>query len=303
MNWEKIGIVYGETRAQVPTALIRGSEFRIYFSDRNFENKSYIKYIDLAIDHPKDGYRVNHNAILTPGEIGTFDYYGVMPSSLVRISDKEIFMYYTGWSRRLDIPYHNSVGLAISYDNGESFKRASNGPLFSSNPHEPYFSATPFVLKESDNWKCWYLSCTEWINILGKMEPRYHIKCAESTDGLHWVQNGKIAIDYQSNDEGGISQPSVIRENGIYKMWFSYRGLYNYRTNKKCSYRIGYAESKDGLIWKRNDELSGIDISENGWDDSMVCYPCVIKYYNKKYMFYNGNDFGKTGFGLAICKE
>lgn len=35
----------------------------------------------------------------------------------------------------------------------------------------------------------------------------------------------------------------------------------------------------------------------------MMCYPCVVEYNNKLYMFYNGNKNGKDGIGLAICED
>ena len=88
-------------------------------------------------------------------------------------------------------------------------------------------------------------------------------------------------------------------------MWYSYRNFFDYRTNKDNSYRIGYAESQDGIKWQRSDEkldfITNND-AENNWDDIMKCYPNVIKFNDKKYMFYNGNGFGKSGFGYAIIE-
>ena len=61
----------------------------------------------------------------------------------------------------------------------------------------------------------------------------------------------------------------------------------------------GYAESNDGLEWKRKDEEVGIETSDNGWDSEMLAYPYIYKHNEKIYMFYNGNGFGKSGFGYA----
>jgi hypothetical protein len=82
-------------------------------------------------------------------------------------------------------------------------------------------------------------------------------------------------------------------------MWYSYRKSIDYRDNPLNSYKIGYAESHDGIEWKRKDELAGIDLSENDWDSKMIAYPYVISLGLKKILFYNGNGFGKTGFGYA----
>ena len=105
-----------------------------------------------------------------------------------------------------------------------------------------------------------------------------------------------MCIDFKSKEEYAISRPCVIKEDGIYKMWYSYRG-------GSDTYRIGYAESADGIHWGRKDEEAGIDVSESGWDSEMIEYPFVLEHKGKKYMLYNGNSYGKTGFGYAILKE
>jgi sucrose-6-phosphate hydrolase SacC (GH32 family) len=101
--------------------------------------------------------------------------------------------------------------------------------------------------------------------------------------------------------EGGISRPSVLIEDGIYKMWFSARAITDYRENRERSYRIYYAESTDGIHWTRKDDEVGIDVSEDpkAWDYSMIEYPLVVQHRGRKIMFYNGNHFGQTGVGYA----
>jgi hypothetical protein len=117
------------------------------------------------------------------------------------------------------------------------------------------------------------------------------IKYAESMDGMIWQRTGTIAIDFKSAEEYAISKPCVLKENGRYKMWYSYRGT---------AYRIGYAESEDGIHWTRMDDQVGIDVSESGWDSDMIEYPHVFDHQGRRYMLYNGNEYGRTGFGLAI---
>jgi predicted GH43/DUF377 family glycosyl hydrolase len=58
--------------------------------------------------------------------------------------------------------------------------------------------------------------------------------------------------------------------------------------------------SHDGIHWERKDDETGITVSEKGWDSEAIAYPYCIKVKNKWIMFYNGNGFGKTGFGYAI---
>jgi hypothetical protein len=210
-------------------------------------------------------------------------------------------MYYVGWTVRNTIPYHNSIGLAVSEDGGVTFHRYSEGPLFSPSVVEPYYTGTACVLVEDGVWRNWYLSCTGWELVDGRPEPFYNIKYSESQDGITWDRKGDIAIDLQSKEEGGIARASVLKENGVYKMWYSYRKAFDYRTNPDNSYRIGYAESADGIGWKRFDDQAGIDVSENGWDSGMIAYPFVFEHKGIRYLFYNGNGFGRSGFGYATA--
>lgn len=62
---------------------------------------------------------------------------------------------------------------------------------------------------------------------------------------------------------------------------------------------VEYAESLDGETWERKDDKFNLTTSETGWDSEMLAYASVIKQNNIYYMLYNGNYFGKTGFGYA----
>jgi hypothetical protein len=308
MNWKKKGLIYlpdksmswSLTHAQVPVPDYIESEniIRIYFSTRNSLNQSQITFIEVDADNPKKILYISDKPLLEMGKAGTFDDCGTMPSWIVD-NASEKYLYYIGWNVRNTVPYHNSVGLAISKDGGRTFEKFSEGPLWDRDYIEPYFSASSCVLKENGLWKNWYLSCTEYRNINGKIEPRYHLKYAESADGINWKRNGTIAIDYKNEEEAGIVKASVLKENNKYRMWYSFRNFVNYRTDTKNSYKIGYAESENGVNWLRMDDSAGIDVSESGWDKDMIAYPHVIQVKNKLLMFYNGNGFGQSGFGYA----
>jgi hypothetical protein len=59
----------------------------------------------------------------------------------------------------------------------------------------------------------------------------------------------------------------------------------------------------DGDNWVRKDDESGIDVSAEGWDSQMICYPFVMDHKGERYMLYNGNGYGRTGFGVAILEK
>lgn len=307
MNWQKKGLIFNtqgeydwnKSHAQCPVVdLVSESMWRIYYSTRNDKGQSQITFIEVEAGKPETILYQHDKYLFDFGKFGTFDDSGLMPTAVVTIG-KYKYLYYIGWTLKKIVPYHNSIGLAISKDGGVNFEKVYNGSIMPPLPNEPYFTGTAFVRVESNVWRMWYLSCTEWIVINGEVEPKYHIKYCESQDGKNWNREGIVAIDYKNENEGGIASASVIKELGVYKMWFSYRNKFNYRANSAHSYRIGYATSIDGVSWIRKDELVNIRTSQIGWDSEMICYPNVIKFRSKYFMFYNGNGFGKSGFGYA----
>jgi len=311
MPWVKRGLVYApngqyewnQTHAQVPVVDIVDEEvWRIYYASRDARGKSHTSYIEVEAGNPKHILYEHDAPILSLGSMGTFDDSGIVPSWIVTAGRCK-YLYYIGWTLKVTVPYHNSIGLAVSNDGGKTFRKYGEGPLFDSTLLEPLFTASSCVLVEDGVWKNWYLSCTKWEVISGKPEPFYHIKYAESPDGIHWERKGIVAIDYKSKDEGGLARPSILKEHRRYKAWYCYRGAENYRTDITKTYRIGYAESADGIHWTRMDDAAGIDVSDDGWDSQMIAYPHVVQCRDTKYMFYNGNGFGATGFGYATYES
>jgi hypothetical protein len=301
MKWTKLGLVFcpsGETdwmqsHASVPIAeRLGGDRFKIYFSSRDKFNRSFTGYVVLDINHPNQILELSAAPILVPGELGEFDDSGAMATWLANRGEDQ-YLYYVGWNLGVTVPIRNSIGLAIS-KSGDHFKRYSNGPLLDRFVNEPHFCASCCVLPGDDVWRMWYLSCTGWQMRDGTPQHRYHIKYAESFDGINWQRNGLIAIDYLGTHEHAISRPSVVQDADCWKMWYSFRG---------ASYRIGYAESQDAQTWNRLDASAGIDVSPTGWDSQMIEYPFIFDHADQRYMLYNGNGYGKTGFGLAILDQ
>jgi len=150
-----------------------------------------------------------------------------------------------------------------------------------------------WVIQDNNVYKMWYGSTIDWKSKNGEMI--HVIKYATSKDGEKWQKHG-LAIPYELGVAQAFSRPTVAKDNDGYHMWFSYR------SGDGTKYRIGYAHSLDGKSWDRK-KNSGIDVSDDGWDSEMICYPFVFDHKSERYMLYNGNDYGKTGFGLAILEN
>jgi predicted GH43/DUF377 family glycosyl hydrolase len=146
-----------------------------------------------------------------------------------------------------------------------------------------------------------YIAGTEWILDNGKPEPIYKIKMAISNDGINWEKHNKELIESKIENEAQAS-PDVFFKDGIYHLFFCYRGGKDYR-GKTNGYRIGYAFSTNLNDWTRDDENVGISVSDEGWDSEMISYPHVFELNGNIYMYYLGNSVGKNGFGLAVLEK
>jgi len=311
MNWKKKSLIFNPcdntsgwitNYASLPVAdFSEENTLRIYFSTRDQNGRSLITYLETDPECPENIHYIHGSPILDLGDRGTFDDNGMMPS-WITTHDGIKYLYYIGWNPQVTVSYRLAIGLAISRDNGKTFERHSMGPLLDRSADEPYFNTAPCVLKTNSSWIMWYVSCTGWNIIKGHPEPSYNIKYAVSRDGINWRRTGETCINYDEFTQA-IGKPCVYYENSIYKMIYSYRRTDNYRTNPDASYRLGYAESVDGKIWVRKDGEIGISLSDSGWDSQMIEYSTTYKYRNTRYLIYNGNTFGKSGFGYAVLES
>jgi predicted GH43/DUF377 family glycosyl hydrolase len=253
-------------------------------------------YVDLDPIDPLKVLRVSVEPVLDVGVQGAFDDNGVIGASIISTSDGRLFMYYVGFELCHHIRYRLLTGLAVSSNGGASFQRVQQTPILERSDKELFFRCGPFAMLDGGVFKLWYVAGSQWTEIDGRDMPVYTIKYLESSDGINWGREGRVCIDLTDDQEYGFGRPYVIKDCGIYKMFYSIRV-------KHKGYRLGYAESTDGMDWIRKDDEIGIDVSETGWDSQMICYSAVVRVKDSLYMFYNGNNFGETGFGWALLDQ
>jgi predicted GH43/DUF377 family glycosyl hydrolase len=311
MGWQKKGLIFrpgqhpgtwAKSHACVPTAYhLNEATIRIFFSPRNAEGQSIPTFLDVDARDPSKVKYVHEKPIMTLGERGTFDDGGIMPCCIVPVGD-DLFLYYVGWNPSVSVPYRNAIGLAISRDRGMSFQKVVPGAIVDRSMHEPFFTASPWVMREKEDvWHMWYASSTGFVKVDDSYEPLYIIKYARSKDGIHWSRDNITCIPPRHKEEAN-ARATVLKDGEIYKMWYAYRGSRDFRDGADA-YQIGYAQSRDAVHWKRLDEKAGISYSDKGWDSSMQTYPCVLESFGRRLLFYNGNGFGKTGIGWAVWQD
>ena len=310
MKWIKKGVIFAPTaatermtsHAAIPVAdTTADGALRIYFSSRDRAGRSHPYSIDVAADDPGRVVAVCDRPLFPLGPAGTFDDNGIMPSWIATDGATK-YLYYIGWNPQVTVSYRLAIGRAISRDGGQTYAKELLGPVCDRSISEPYFCTAPCVRKEGDLWRMWYVSCTGWTVIRERSEPIYCVKYAESPDGIAWTMGGKVCIDYDDSTQA-IGRPCVFRLGGRYRMIYSYRYLDGYRTDPAKSYRLGYAESADGIAWVRKDDEVGIALSDTGWDSDMIEYCHYHTHGQNTYLFYNGNGFGQSGIGYAVLEQ
>jgi predicted GH43/DUF377 family glycosyl hydrolase len=302
MRWSKLGRIFcanGEypwmqTHAANPVAEHRHADvYRIYFSVRDAQRRAHIAFVDIDLNRPQTVLALSEAPVLAPGETGTFDDSGVSMGCLVKYGGKR-YLYYLGWNLGVTVPWRNAIGLAVSEGDDGPFIRVSQAPTMDRHHHDPFSISYPWGLVEDGRWRMWYGSNLSWGSGERQEEMSHLFKYAESADGLTWHRDGRIVLPFKDETEYAMSKPAVVRDPDMYRMWYSYRGH---------AYRIGYAESPDGLVWTRRDELAGIEPAVSDWDVGAVCYPCVFDHEGQRFMLYNGSRYGDTGFGLAVLEK
>lgn len=313
MKWKKLGKIFDPTQyklankclqfAQSPQTLVFHDFVRIYFAAREPDNGKYLSHIAF-VDMSKnlhDVIRVSDNTVIPLGGLGCFDEHGIFPINVVRQGDA-IFGYTCGWNRRVAVSVDTAIGLAISNDDGLTFQRIGDGPVLSASLHEPCLVGDGFVKIIGDTFHMWYIFGTGWKKYDNDVPPdrNYKIGHAVSKDGIEWVkEEARQIINDRLGDDESQALPTVIEIAGRYHMFFCYRQSFDFRVTKGRGYRIGHAWSDDLCNWSRADDNPLLEGTPGEWDSDMQCYPHVFECDGKVYLLYNGNEFGRYGFGLA----
>lgn len=295
---------WSRTHAQCPTTYaIDEHTLRIYFATRDVENRSSTTYIECDRERPERVTYIHGAPCIGPGPLGTFDDSGAMPSWIVP-HDGKLYLYYSGWNVGRNVPYRIAIGVAVSEDGGRTFVRWSPAPVLDRSRHDPMWVAQPCVRKVTENfWTMWYLSCTHWTEVEGQTEPHYLVKFAVSTDGLAWQPTGDVSLGYEAVGDGAIGRPAVILDGSVYRMYFSHRRVEGFRRDPERAYRLGYAESTDGVRFHRRDELFEMTGPRGAWESVMNEYATVYDHRGATYLVYNGDGFGREGLGYAVWQR
>jgi hypothetical protein len=300
--WKKRGLVFAPrgtdfSHGSHPCAVHYEDDiFVAAFTSRDAQQRSHIFLAYARIADGEMKLLGEPKLALRYGEPGCFDCDGAISVCFVSHGGW-IYLYYVGWQNLPDSLWICDTGRAILDPHELTLTREFQGPVLGRDKHNPLFAAATAFHLAGDVWRAWYNSGVRWERTASGWKHYYGIHYAESLDGINWNCYTNQCIPFADEYEYAFGRPSVYRAGDTYFMWFAHRATKDIET-----YRIGFASSQDGQRWLRNDSLSGIDVSAQGWDSEMICYPYVFEHRGLMYMLYNGNDYGKTGFGLAVME-
>lgn len=307
MLWNKLGIVYAptgempwaKTHAMIPTPfLLDNKTIRVFvtFCDESMIGRP--GYVDVDADNPLRIIRVSGSPLLDVGAPGNFDDHGLLTCSVTRGPNSCVFLYYAGFELCQTIRYRLLTGVAISEDDGATFRRARETAALERSEEERFFRGGPFCIYDGGIFKMWYVSGSAWEEIDGKQMPVYELRYIESNNGIDWGPKGQTVLPITEHDEHGFGRPWVtLNQDSTYSLFYSVRRR-SFR-----AYRMGYATSQGGVNWVRKDHEIGLDVTPGSFDSDAIMYAAPITVNGKTWCFYNGNEFGRDGFAVAELIE
>ena len=300
MIWKSEGLIFEPSKkinlikshGWVPTPYkINNHLYKIFYAGRDKFNHSNIYSFDFSFKN-KEIQNYSKKPILNKGRLGCFDDCAAIPSHAIKVNNK-IYLYYIGWTRGVSVPYMSALGLAQSSSINGSFKKYTESPILGRTNDDPIFTASCFVEYRNKKFEMIYTSNKSWKN-KPFFTPNYNLKNAYSKDGINWKTSSKFLLNKDISKEIAITRPWVIKIKEKKILFYSYK---NYK-NRGRNYKIGFAENHKNQ-WKRKDNKLLFKKSSNNFDKNMQEYASVIKYDNEFFMFYNGDNYGQRGIGLA----
>lgn len=301
-KWKKLGLVWGPSAQEewmdnsclTPTPIYIKSKkvIRVYSSIRDKNGIGRIGYVDLDSENPIQVVSYSNKPVLDIGREGAFDDNGVILGDIM-VFKRRLYMYYVGFQLVQKAKFLAFSGCAEANSAADTFCRISEAPILDRDSDSIYINAihTAYFDRQDNAIHAWTGSGNSWKLISGKPFPSYTIRRFSSKDVTHFTPKQTSGIKFEG-DEYRIGRPRVYKTNKGYIMFYT-------KGSESGEYICECAVSFDGENWKRNVIDIGICTSKTGWDSKHLCYPVLIRVDKKIFMFYNGNDMGFDGFGVA----
>lgn len=299
MRWKKLGQLFCPesvhpklaSHAANPLAVfLSGDVYRVFYSGRDIQNRSSVGFVDVDIIKRELVY-AHDKPVFEHGAENSFYSHGVSIGNCYE-ADGHRYILFMGWQCPAGGHWRGDIGRLV-LEPDLSLRIDGDKPFMPTDASDPISLSYPWVIPgKNGDYHMWYGSTATWD--AGNGEMLHVINHAVSHDGHHWQRQG-LAVPHSLGTAQAFSRPTVIgNQHDGYHMWFSFR------SGSGEKYRIGYAYSQNGQAWELRLNEAGIDVSPSGWDSEMIEYPFVFDHKGQRFMLYNGNGYGETGFGMAV---
>lgn len=316
---------------------LRNGKLRMYFWAADAVPPFHGRHVILAAEadpsNPFAWRLLSTTPMLGPDPSGKIRDRGVgFPYVLAR-DDGPWLMYYGtwgSWAPRDEIS--NRTGLAISEDEGITWKviKETVLPLGKPGSYDAGLTGSVSVLREApDRYLMWYTAGEQYVRFGERNRGIVHVGAAHSSDGINWIKSEQPALRARMASvnpyEAVLGKPNAIKVDGVYHLWFSAysmganvkpsdgklyepgkdanRADWQKITSSELGYHIEYARSSDGVNWRREFDKSIMTLTPDGIDSKNQSYPMVVDMGEQLWMFYVGNEFGRTGIALATLDK
>lgn len=300
-HWKKLGQVYVPNQvARHPKLVSHAANplpvhledniYRVFYSGRDERNRSSVGAVDIDLLECRV-VKEHYLPFFEHGLEGSFFADGVSIGNCYEVGGVR-YMLFMGWQNPENAHWRGDIGRLI-VTSELNLELESLEPFLGCDEIDQISLSYPWVQPSPESgYSMLYGSTLTWD--AGNGEMLHVIHHASSHDGHQWHRTG-LAVPFEIGRAQAFSRPTVFQnKKDDFDMWFSYR------SGSGEKYRIGYATSENGVNWKLDLDNAGITVSSNGWDSEMIEYPFIFDHDGCRYMLYNGNGYGKTGFGLAV---
>ncbi|TLP65760.1 hypothetical protein FEE96_09685 [Parasedimentitalea maritima] len=304
MTWRKQGLVYcpdgtsswARHSFMTPTPWLRdGNTIRLFGGSRDEQGVSRIGWVDVDAADPKHIKAISSEPVLDVGAPGMFDDNGVIMGDVLEVSKDELRLYYVGFQLVEKAKFLAFTGVAISHDRGDTFRRYQQTPILDRCPEGTIIGALHSISRmPGDGYRAWIARGSGWQELEGRQYPKYDCWTLTSTDGLKFDDASAKQIVTPNQAEYRIGRP---RANQLADGTWELRVTSDTLAKQYESFRF---TSADGVTFARTDAVELPRGDDGSWDSDMTCYPAHIETQTgARYLFYNGNDMGRTGVGVA----
>lgn len=262
--------IYDTHRVRWPCVIKDGSTYKMWYGGQQNGGSIWIIYC-TSTDGETWG---NFQVVVSPGDEGTYDTSQCYDSQVIKVDSTTYKMWYTGYDgSNTHIIYCDSTD-GINWSNHQRVVAPGDEGTY-----DTQWAGHSAVILDGSIYKMWYSGAT------GTSKFLYHIYCT-SSDGINWSGHTKV-INYNTDSEGSwdsdaIYEPSVVKQNGRYRMWWLARDGSNVS-------RILYSSSTDGTNWDA--PVHCIDRNVEGtYDTTRVGGPYPLVDGLNTYIYYHGDD-------------